>query len=150
MGPLSFCNIFPFPVGKAQLIGHWYENRWGAPITIILLIIRQYYWRTDAPCANRSGGPNMKKFLLAHCAWSPLPIGGEGHWCANILAHRSALHAHTTSVRKGYTSDFSISFTAYWRTKHFGAPCLFSSQSPIYCALQTGNRNTLRKRRRQH
>jgi hypothetical protein len=25
--------------------------------------------------ANRSGGPNMKKKLLAHCAWSALPIG---------------------------------------------------------------------------
>ncbi|MFN9909604.1 MAG: hypothetical protein ACK56F_26385, partial [bacterium] len=53
-----------------------------------LLIIR-YYWCTDAPCANRSGGPNTKNFLLAHCAWSPLPIGGGGHRCANILAHRS-------------------------------------------------------------
>ena len=86
------------------------------------------------PCANRSGGPNTKKILLAHCAWSPLPIGGGGHRCANILAHRSTLHAHTTIVRKGHT-DFSISCNkfhiAYWRTEHFGAPCLFSSQSPI-------------------
>ncbi len=51
-----------------------------------------------------------------------------------LLAHRSTLHAHTTIVRNGYT-DFSISSNkfhiAYWRTKHFGAPCLFSSQSPI-------------------
>ncbi len=42
-----FCNIFPFPVCKAQLIGDWYENRWGARNTIIFLIMRQYYWRTD-------------------------------------------------------------------------------------------------------
>jgi hypothetical protein len=57
-------------------------------------------------CANRSGGPNTKKILLAHCAWSPLPIAGGGHQCANILAHRSTLQAHTTSVRKGYTFRF--------------------------------------------
>jgi hypothetical protein len=35
-----------------------------------------------------------------------LPIGGGGHQCANILAHRSTLQAHTTSVRKGYTLSF--------------------------------------------
>jgi hypothetical protein len=56
-----FCNIFPFPVCKAQLIGDWYENRQGAPNPIIFLSIRQYYWRTDAPCANSNGGPNTKK-----------------------------------------------------------------------------------------
>ncbi len=33
---------------------------------LIYLIIRQYYWRTDAPCANRSGGPNMKKKSAKH------------------------------------------------------------------------------------
>jgi hypothetical protein len=36
------------------------------------------------------------------------------------------------------------------RTKQFGAPHLFSSQSPINSALQTGNGNTLKKRRRQN
>ncbi len=55
------CNVFPFPVCKAQLIGDWYENRRGAPNTIIFLIIRQYYWRTDSPRANSNGGPNTKK-----------------------------------------------------------------------------------------
>ena len=94
------------PVCKAQLIGDWYENRQGARNTIILLIIRQYYWRTDVPCANSNGEPNTKQKLLAHCVWSALPIGGGGHQCANILAHRSTLQAHTTSVRKGYTFRF--------------------------------------------
>jgi hypothetical protein len=56
-----FCEVFPFPVCKAELIGDWYENRRGAPNTINFLIMRQYYWRTDAPCANRNGGPNRKK-----------------------------------------------------------------------------------------
>ncbi len=36
------------------------------------------------------------------------------------------------------------------RTEQFGAPRLFSYQSPINWALQTGNGNTLQKRRRQH
>ncbi len=62
--------------------------RRGARNTIIFLIIRQYYWRTDAPCAKSNGGRNTKKKLLAHRAWSALPIGGGGHRCTNILAHR--------------------------------------------------------------
>jgi hypothetical protein len=37
-----FCNIFPFPVCNAQLIGDWHENRRGAPNAILILIIRQY------------------------------------------------------------------------------------------------------------
>jgi hypothetical protein len=77
-GRRLFCNVFPFPVCKAQLIGDWYENKRGAPNTIIFLIFRQYYWRTDAPCANRSGGPKKKEKLLAHCVWSALPIGRSG------------------------------------------------------------------------
>jgi hypothetical protein len=36
------------------------------------------------------------------------------------------------------------------RTKQFGALRLFSSQSPINLALQTGNGNTLKNRRRSH
>ena len=86
-----FCNVFPYPVCKARLIGDWYENRRGAQNTIILLIIRQYYWRTNVPCANSNGGPNTKKKLFVHCVWSGLPIGGGGHRYANILAHQSTL-----------------------------------------------------------
>jgi hypothetical protein len=67
--------LFPFPVCNAQLIGDWYENNRGPRNTIMFLIMHQYYWRTDAPCANSNGGPNMKKKILAHCAWSALPIG---------------------------------------------------------------------------
>jgi hypothetical protein len=84
-----FFTVFPFPVYKAQLIGDWLENRRGAPNTIILLIIRQYYWRTEAPCANSNGGPNKKKKLLAHYVWSTSPIGGGGHRCASIQYWRT-------------------------------------------------------------
>jgi hypothetical protein len=30
----------------------------------------------------------IRETVLAHHAWSGLPIGGGGHRCANILAHR--------------------------------------------------------------
>jgi hypothetical protein len=65
-------------------MGDWYENKGGAPNTSFFLIFRHPYWRTDAPCAKRGGGANTKKKLLAHNAWSALPIGGGGYWCANI------------------------------------------------------------------
>jgi hypothetical protein len=77
-----------FPVCKAQLIGDWYENRRSAPNTIIFLIIHQYYWRTDAPCANRSGGPNTKKQLLAnngqHCLLAERDIGAPIYWRTDV------------------------------------------------------------------
>jgi hypothetical protein len=89
MGLSSFLQRIPFPVGKAQLIGDWLENRRGAQNTIILLIIRQYYWRTEAPCANRNGGPNSKKksakhnwliMLGQHCLLAEGDIGAPIYW----------------------------------------------------------------------
>jgi len=142
-----FFDVFPFPVCKALLIGDWYENRRGARNTIILLIIRQYYWRTDAPCANRNGGPNRKRKLLAHRAWSALPIGGGGHRCANKLAHwkRNNLHVNNAGGVEAY-----ILHVSKRHTEQFGPPRLFSYQSPINWALLTGHGNTLQKRRRLH
>jgi hypothetical protein len=115
---LLFCNVFPFPGCKAKLIGDWFENRRGAGNTITFLIIRQYYWRTDTPCANREGRPNTKKKLLAEGY-----IGAPIYWRTNVscLRYRVPLHAHTTSVRKFKKR----------RTEQFGAPRLFSYQSPI-------------------
>ncbi len=154
-----FCNVFPFPVCKAQFIGDWYENRRGARNAIIVLIIRQYYWRTDSPCANRNGGPNPKKIFLAHCAWSALPIGGGVHRCANILAHRTQKIYGNVRILSRQDEATNGSFGALImpyetnkkkRTKQFGALRLFSSQSPINLALQTENGNTLKNRRRSH
>ncbi len=145
-----FCNVFPFPVSKAELIGDWYENRRGAPNTFIFLIFRQYYWRTEAPCANRSGGLNKKIKLLAHCVWSALPIGGGGHQCANIqvgpMSPAPLLLADRT--QKMYRNDRILCSMPYKkrRTEQYGALRLFSSKSPIYLALQTGNGNRLKKR----
>ena len=115
----------------------------GAPNTIIFFIFRQYYWRTDAPCANRNGGPKKKKKLLAHWAWSVLPIGGGGHRCANILADRTQKMYRNVSILSRQDKK-----NKKRRAEQLGALRLFSSQSPINLAIQTGNGNTLQKRRR--
>jgi hypothetical protein len=98
-----FFNVFPFLVCKAQLIGDWYENRQGEPNTIIFLIIRQYYWRTDAPCANSNGGPNMKKKIigapcLVSCAYWPRGTSVRHYyWCTDLPC------ANSISAPKKYT-----------------------------------------------
>jgi hypothetical protein len=98
-----FCKIFPFPVCKAQLIGDLYENRRGALNPIIFLIIRQYYWCTEAPCANSNGGTNTKKnpqnIIGAPCLvriaywrrWTSVRqyISAPIHPAPIVLAHRS-------------------------------------------------------------
>ena len=56
-----FCNIFPFPVCKAQLIGDWHENRWGAPNPIIFLIIRQYIGAPKPPAPIVMADRTQKK-----------------------------------------------------------------------------------------
>ena len=131
-----FCNVFPFPVAKAQLIGNWYENRRGAPNTSSFLIFRHSYWRTDVLCANRGGGPNRKKKLLEHCVWSALPIGAPMSLATSINVIILNMNAGGSLKKR--------------RTEPFGALHLFSWQSPINWALQTGNGNTSKKRRRQH
>jgi hypothetical protein len=122
MLPCLFFNKLPFPFCKAQLIGDLHENRQGAPNRTILLLIRQYYLRFDAYCANSNGGLNTKKFgkhnvkiLLAHSVWSALPIDGEVHQSANILAHRCTLAPKLK----------------YWRTHD---PCTNSIGEPMHPA----------------
>jgi hypothetical protein len=46
---------------NAQFIGDWHENSQGAPNTIILLIIRQFYWRTNATCAKSNDEQDTQK-----------------------------------------------------------------------------------------
>ncbi len=104
-----FCNVFPFPACKAQLIGDWYENRRGARNTIIFLIIRQYYWRNDAPCANSNGWPNTKKNY-----WRTVP----GQHC---------LLAEGTLVRQ-YIGAPMPPAPIYWRTKMYRNVRILSRQ----------------------
>jgi len=123
-----FCNIFPFPVCKAQLIGDWHENRWGAPNPIIFLIIRQYIGAPKPPAPIVMADRTQKKIreiLLAHHAWSGLPIGGGGHRCANILAHRSPCSITNNRWK-------SVYFTKNWSKV---ADRTFRCASPIFMTI---------------
>jgi hypothetical protein len=107
-GPISDTSVSN---GQIQIP----DSRRGAPNTIILLIIRQSYWRTDAPCFNSNGGPNKKKKLLAHFVWSALPLladrtqkmyrnvrilsrQGEATNGSTVLAHCSC---HIKRIKRG-------------------------------------------------
>jgi hypothetical protein len=149
------CNVFPFPVCKAQLIGDWYVNRRGAPNTIIFLIFRQYYWRTDEPCANRSGGPQKKKKLLAHCAGqhcllAERDIGAPIYWRTDVPSPLLLADQTQKMHRNVRILSRQVKKNKKRRTEQFNALRLFSSQSPINLALQTGNGNTLKKKDECH
>ncbi len=120
-----FFNVFPFPVCNAQLIGDWYENRWGERNTINFLIIRQYYWRTDAPCANSNSGPNMKKksakhnwltMLGKHCLLAEKDIGAPIYWRTDApRATTIGAPMPPAPIRQQcWCNKFHI---AYWRTE---------------------------------
>jgi hypothetical protein len=118
--------IHPAPIGVAD---RTQKNFIGALCLVIIA-----YWRRGTSVRQYIGAPRAP--------------------CANILALRGPPARPLLVLERDKSLDFSISCNkfhiAYWRTEHFGAPCLFSSQSPINWALQTGNGNTLRKRRWQH
>jgi hypothetical protein len=104
MKPSSFLQHISVPVCKAQLIGVWYENRRDAPNPIIFLIIRQYYWRTEAPCANSNGGLNTKKsakyywctMLGQDCLLAEGDIGAPIYWRTDPPYANSTVLAHRT------------------------------------------------------
>jgi hypothetical protein len=45
--------------------------------------------------------------LIAHRAWSALPIGGGGHRCANILAHRCTLRHYYRRTDPPWANNIS-------------------------------------------
>jgi hypothetical protein len=63
------------------------QNRGGAPKTIIFLIIRKYYWRTDAPApigmADRTQKTNICAVLGQHCLLAEGDIGAPIFTSAN-------------------------------------------------------------------
>jgi hypothetical protein len=95
---------------------------------------------------------------VQHCLLAEGDIGAPIYWRtdappATLLAHRSQYEGTDTL---GIINKFYI---AYWRTEHKKskkeADRTFRCASPIFTpiaswALQTGNGNTLKKRRRQH
>jgi hypothetical protein len=119
-----FFEIFPFPVCTAQFIGDWLENRRGTPnsFKFILLYVR-------CAISNGAGGICAPKiFKLSFADFFSCSVRHyywrRVHRCANILAD--------------YKEDDCV---------RCASP---SYQSPINCALQTGNGNTLKKRRWLH
>ena len=121
-----FFNAFPFPVScKDQLIGNWHENRRGAPKTIHLLIIRQYYWRTDAPCATNNGGPNTKIIIGAPCLVS-IAYWRRGTSVCQYIGVLWPPH-HYYWRTDDFKSPFGGQNKKKMRTNQFGAPRLFSS-----------------------
>jgi hypothetical protein len=135
-----FCNVFPYSVCKAQLIGDWYETK-GARNTTSLLIIRQFYWRTDVPCANSTGGRNTKKKIVGSLCLVRIAswrrgtsvrqyIGAQihpAHWKENNLhvTYAGGVEAYILHVSKR-------------RTEQFGAPRLY-----IRCRKDDGSIKTL-------
>jgi hypothetical protein len=103
-----------------------------APIGVADRTRKKFYWRTV---------PGQ------HCLLAEGDIGAPIYWRTDppCTPTRLVLERDTSSYFSISCNKFHI---AYWRTEHFGAPCLFSSQSPINWALQTGNGNTLQKTRR--
>ncbi len=95
-----------------------------------------YYWRRGHRCAISSGAGGI-------CA----PI----YWGTNVPLRQKAMF---TKHGKPSTFHRLPLRQQYWRIIRkmivFRAPHLFSSQSPINWALQTGNGKTLKKRRRLH
>jgi hypothetical protein len=99
--PSSFLqriSVSCYTVSNAQLIGDWCENRQGALNTVIFLIIRQYYWRTDAPCVNSNGGPNTKKNYWRTvprqpCLLAKGDIGAPISWAQMVLRFDRHLRA---------------------------------------------------------
>jgi hypothetical protein len=63
-----FCNVFPYPVSKAQLIGDWYENRQGGPNCSVRLFETCRMYASTPPALL-----TCRMFLFQR---------------ANILAHR--------------------------------------------------------------
>jgi hypothetical protein len=109
------------------------EGDIGAPI----------YWCTDPPVHRVD---RVLGFLSSRLNWNPnnpqmsvsppLVPGGDTFACRGV-------------GRVPILATDKKNFKKRW-TEHFGAPRLFSSQSPINWALQTGKGNTLKKKQRQH
>jgi hypothetical protein len=105
---------------------------------------------------NNAGG--VESYIL-HVSqrWRWKGIHPARSYCWQVRWWKGIRHARPSqtllALERDIPSDFTIFCNkfhiAYWRTEHYGAPCLFSSQSPINWASQTGNGNTLKKRRWQ-
>jgi hypothetical protein len=112
------------------------EGDIGAPI----------YWRTDPPVHRVD---RVLGFLSSRLNWDPNHL--TRRWVCPPLWCQGGTHLLAGEGVGGVPilANRQKKFKKR-RTEHFGAPRLFSSQSPINWALHTGNGNTLKKKRRQH
>ncbi len=76
-----------------------------------------------------------------HCLMAEGDIGAPIYW---LTEHKRCKKCQDSGGSKPYKKNKKR------RTEQFGALRLFSSKSPVYLAFQTGNGNTLKKRRRPH
>ena len=127
--------MYPAPIGVADQTRK--KNYWRAvPGHHCLLaegdIGAPIYLRTDPPVHRVD---RVLGFLSSRLNWDP------NHWCqggTHLLAGEGVGRVPILADRQKKIKKR--------RTEHFGAPRLFSSQSPINWALQTGNGNTSKKR----
>ena len=104
------------------------------------------YWRTDPPVHRVD---RVLGFLSSRLNWDPNHL--TRRWVCPPLWCQGGTHLLSGEGVGGVPilANRQKKFKKR-RTEHFGAPRLFSSQSPINWALHTGNGNTLKKKRRQH
>ncbi len=141
-----FCNVFLYPVSKAQLIGDWYENRRGGPNCSVRLFETCRMYASTPPalltcrlflfqCTN----------ILAH--WCPTPPIGNADQarCANnffFLFGPQLLLAQGTSVRQWYWRIIS-KMIVFCAPHHFHTNCLltelYKQETEICCRKDDGN-----------
>ncbi len=87
---IVFYNLtcFLFCSRTAELIGDFFINRWRAKNNSFSLIMRQYYWRTEAFYASKQSASNKKKQLVHY---NSVLTSWQRYCCANILAQGSFL-----------------------------------------------------------
>ncbi len=138
-----------------------------APIGVADRTRKNNYWRTvsgqHCPLAERVIGAPIY-WRTEHNKWTKL-LGFRVHsqvrrWgkiieCTNNRWNKLFIFCgrpteEQFSFSHLLSTDRTKKFFKKRQTKHFGAPRLFSHQSPINWALQKGNGNTSKKRWRQH
>ncbi len=141
------------------------------PNRCIYLIIRQYYWRTEASCANSIGSRwtwknlrniNWKLSALQVQSASPIGIGHRRSYIINCIISTSPSSFSCLRLRQSHIISLPISVSLYISifypfpyliekkgrcTELLFPRCLLIKKSLGKFALLSGNGNTLKKRR---
>ncbi len=127
-----------------------------APIGVADLTRKNNYWRTVSGqhclLAERVIKQHNKwTKLLGFRVYSQARRRGKIIQCTNNRCNKLFIFCGRPTEEQFSFSHLLLAertnnFFKKRRTKHFGAPCLFSHRSPINWALQKGNGNTSSKR----